>query len=76
MLKHRAQTTNPKLENHKELPLQTRKPLQETEQLQQLSSDRSDWSPSPVRLVDKIAQHHGTTPVRLVPFTGQADATF
>jgi hypothetical protein len=25
--------------------------------------------------VDKIAQHLGTTPVRTVPFTGQADAT-
>jgi hypothetical protein len=26
--------------------------------------------------VDKIAQHLGTTPGRLVPFTGQADATW
>jgi hypothetical protein len=39
----------------------------ETEQLQQLSSHRSDRSPSSVRPVDKIAQHLGTTPVRPVP---------
>jgi hypothetical protein len=84
MLKKRAQTTKPKLENHKELPLHTCKlplnqcnspwtnsckPLHETEQLQQLNFDRSDRSPSLVRPVDKIAQHLGTTSVRLVPLT-------
>jgi hypothetical protein len=47
-----------------------------TEQLHQLSFDRSDQSPSPVRPVGKIAQHLGTTPVGPVPFTGQADATW
>jgi hypothetical protein len=36
----------------------------------------SGRSPSPVRPVDKIAQHMGTTPVRLAPFTGQVDATW
>jgi hypothetical protein len=91
MLKQRAQTTKPKLENHKELLLHTCElplnqcnfpwtnaceRLHEKEQLQQLSSDRSDRSPSPVRLVKKIAQHLGTTPVRPVPFTCQADATW
>jgi hypothetical protein len=48
----------------------------ETEQLQQLSSHRLDRSPSAVRPVDKIAQHLGTAPVRPVPLTGQADATW
>jgi hypothetical protein len=91
MLKQRAQTTKPKLENHKELPLHTCKlslnqcnspltnacePPHETEQLHHLSSHQSDRSPSLVRPVDKIAQHLGITPVRLVPFTGQADATW
>jgi hypothetical protein len=90
MLNQRAQTTKPKLENHKELLVHTCKlPLNqsnspwtnaretphETEQLQQPSSDRSDWSPSPVRPVGKITQHLGITPVRPVPLTGQADAT-
>jgi hypothetical protein len=80
-----------KTQNHKELPLHTCKlplnqcnsswtnacePLNETGLLQQLSSDWSDQSPSPVRLVDKIAQHLGTTPVGPVPFTGQAGATW
>jgi hypothetical protein len=69
MLKQRAQSTKPKLENHKELPLHTCKlplnqcnspwmnacePPHEQEQLQQLSSHRSDRSPSPVRPVDKM----------------------
>jgi hypothetical protein len=91
MLKQRAQTTKPKLENHKELPLHTCKiplnqfnspwtnackTLPEIEQLQQLNSHWSDWSPSPVRPVDRIAQHLGTTPVRPVPLTGHADATW
>jgi hypothetical protein len=74
----------PKLENYKELPLNqcnspstnACKPLHETVQLQRLSSDRSDRSPSPVRLVDKIAQHLGTKAVRPVHITGQADATW
>jgi hypothetical protein len=48
----------------------------ETEQLRQLSSHRSDRSPSPVRPVDNIAQHLGTTPVRPVPSIGQTDATW
>jgi hypothetical protein len=47
-----------------------------TEQLQQLISDRSDQSTSLVRLVDKIAQHMGTTPVRPVPLIGQIDTTW
>jgi hypothetical protein len=47
-----------------------------TEQLHQLSSDRSDRSPPQVRLVDKIAQHLGTTQVGPVLLTGQADATW
>jgi hypothetical protein len=47
--------------------------LMKTEQLQQLISDRSDQSTSLVRLVDKIAQHMGTTPVRPVPLIGQID---
>jgi hypothetical protein len=91
MLKQRAQTTKPKLENHKELPLHTCKlplnqcnspwtnayePPHETEQLQQLSSDQSNRSHLPFRPVDKITQHLGTTPVRPVPLTGQADATW
>jgi hypothetical protein len=91
MLKQRAQTTKPKLENHKELPLHACKlalnqcnspwmnacePPHETEQLHQHSSHRSDRSPSPVRPVDKIAQYLGNTPVRPVPLTGQADATW
>jgi hypothetical protein len=50
-------------------------PPHETEVLHQLSFHRSDRSPSQVRPVDKIAQHLGTTPVRTVPLTGQADAT-
>jgi hypothetical protein len=50
--------------------------LKKIEQLHQLNFDRSDWSPSAVRPVDKIAQHLGTTPVRPVPFTGQAGATW
>jgi hypothetical protein len=45
--------------------------LKKTEQLHQLSSDRSDRSPSPVRPVGKITQHLGTTPVRPVPSIGQ-----
>jgi hypothetical protein len=91
MLKQRAQTIKPKLENHKELPLHTCKlpqnqcnspwtnacePPHEKEQLHQLSSHRSDWSPSPVRPVDKIAEHLRTTLVRPVALTGQADATW
>jgi hypothetical protein len=75
---------------HKELPLHTCKlplnqcnspwtnackPLDENRELHQLSSDRSDQSPSPVRPVGKIAQHLRTTPVRPMPFTGQADAS-
>jgi hypothetical protein len=48
----------------------------QTEQLLQLCSDRSDWSTSPVRPVDKITQYLGTTPVRPVHLTGQADATW
>jgi hypothetical protein len=47
----------------------------QTEQLLQLRSDRSDRSTSPVIPVDKITQHLGTTPVRPVYLTGQADAT-
>jgi hypothetical protein len=81
----------PKLKKYKELPLHTCKlplnqcnspwtnacePPHETEQLHQLSSHWSDRSPSLVRLVDKIAQHLGTTPVRPVPLTGQADTTW
>jgi hypothetical protein len=54
----------------------TSEPRHETEQLQQLSSDRLDRSPSPVRQVDKIAQHLGTIQVRPVHLTGQADATW
>jgi hypothetical protein len=50
--------------------------LMKTEQLQQLISDRSDQSTSLVRLVDKIAQHMGTTPVRPVPLIGQIDTTW
>jgi hypothetical protein len=77
MLKQKAQSTKPKLKNHKELPLnQCMRTTHETEQLHQLSSHRSDRSPSPVRPVDKIAQHLGTTPVRPVPLTGQVDATW
>jgi hypothetical protein len=75
----------PKLGNHKcKLPLNqcnspwtnACKPPHETEQLHPLSSHRSDRSPSPVRPVYKIAHHLRTTPVRPVPLTGQADATW
>jgi hypothetical protein len=48
----------------------------QTEQLLQVFYDRSDRSNSPARPVDKIAQHLGTTPVRPVYLTGQADATW
>jgi hypothetical protein len=50
--------------------------LMKTEQLQQLCSDRSDRSPSPVRPVGKIAQHLEPAPVRPVPSIGQTDATW
>jgi hypothetical protein len=90
MLKQRAQTTKPKHENHKEPPAYMQAPpepmqlpldecMQTTsqiEQLLQLCSDRSNQSTSPVRLVDKIVQHLGTTPIRPVCTTGQADATW
>jgi hypothetical protein len=84
-VKQRVQTTKPKLEKTTKSPPCTHanspwmnacEPPHETEQLQQLSSKRTDRSPSPVRPVDKIAQHLGTTPVRPVPLTGQADATW
>jgi hypothetical protein len=48
----------------------------QTEQLLQLCSYRSDRSTSPIRPVDKIAQHLGTTSVRPVYLTSQADATW
>jgi hypothetical protein len=48
----------------------------ETGQLEQLSPDRSDRSPSLVRPVGKIAQHLGTTPVKLMPSISQTDATW
>jgi hypothetical protein len=65
MLKQRVQTTKPKLENHKELPLHTCKlprrmhanHLNKTEQLHQLSSDRSDRSPSPAK--DRLGDQRG-----------------
>jgi hypothetical protein len=81
MLKQRAQTNEPKLENHKELPMHTSKlllnqcnspwmnackPPRKTEQLLQLCSDRSDRLTPPVRLVPNI----WTGPA----LTGQTDA--
>jgi hypothetical protein len=73
MLKQRAQTTKPKLKNHKELPLHTCKlPLNqcnspwtnacktplETGKLQQLSSHRFDRSSPPVGPVLNMSQDH------------------
>jgi hypothetical protein len=90
MLKQRVQTIKLKLKKPQRAPpahmqappepmqlpwMNACEPLHETEQLQQLSSDRSNRSPSRVRPVDKITQHLETTPVRPVPLTGQADAT-
>jgi hypothetical protein len=90
MLKKRAETTKPKLKTTKSPPTHMQAPPEpmqlpldecmqttsQTEQLLQLCFDQSDRSTSPIRLVDKIAQHLGTTPVRPVYLTGQADATW
>jgi hypothetical protein len=81
MLKQRAQATNPKLKNHKELPLRTCKlPLDEC--MQTTSQNRAAvsallWLVRPVHLTGQTGgqdrQQLGTTSVKPVDDSSQAD---
>jgi hypothetical protein len=84
MLKWKAQTTNPKLEKPQRAPPCTHANSLELMQLHMDESmQNTTWNRAaataqlwPVRQVGKIAQHLGTTPVRPVPLSGQADASW
>jgi hypothetical protein len=86
MIKQRAQTTKQSLKTtksspctHANSPWTNAAPpgwkhanhLIRTEQLHQLSSDRSDWSPPPVRLVCNMRTGPSLWPVRPVTLTSQ-----
>jgi hypothetical protein len=84
MLKKRAQTTKPKTQktswappaHMQDPPEPMQLPLDECMQTTSWNRAATSAQLSPVRPVDKIAQHLGITPVRPGPLTGPADATW